>query len=418
MTHDLAISRRDLLKAGGALIVSVGLLPQARLALAAATGQPPGSLATAAALDAWIRINADGTVMAFTGKVEIGQGITTALAQVVAEELDVSLDRLRLVTADTERTPNEGYTSGSWSMAMSGTALRFAAAQARFILLRMAAAELGAPHDQLQVQDGTVMLPGSPQHTSYWDLMGGRFFRYRVTGTVPPKPSAAHRLVGTAVPRLDIPAKVSGGVAYVQDLRLPSMVHARVVRAPSYGATLLSFDAAAVAAMPGVLKIVRNGSYLAVIAEKAWQAIQAHDKLVQSATWEARPTLPAAGQLYDFLINLPTEDAVVLDKPPAHTAAAARRFEATYHRPSVMHGAIGPSCAVGLWQDDALTVWTHAQGVYPLRRSIAGMLRLPDGRMRCLHMEGSGCYGQNGADDAAADAALLARALPGRPVRV
>ena len=418
MTHDFAISRRDLLKAGGALIVYVGLLPQARLALAAATGKPPGSLATATALDAWIRINADGTVTVFTGKVEIGQGITTALAQVVAEELDVSLDRLRLVTADTERTPNEGYTSGSWSMVMSGTALRFAAAQARFILLRMAAAELGAPHDQLQVQDGTVTLPGSQQHTTYWDLMGGRFFRYRVTGTVPPKPPAAHRIVGTAVPRLDIPAKVSGGMAYVQDLRLPGMVHARVVRSPSYGAKLLSFDEAAVAGMPGVLKIVRNGSYLAVIAEKEWQAIQAHDKLAQSATWEERPTLPAEEQLYDFLVNLPTEDSVILDKPPAHTAAAARRFEATYHRPYVMHGAIGPSCAVGLWQDEALTVWTHSQGVYPLRRSIAEMLRLPDGRIRCIHMEGSGCYGQNGADDAAADAALLARALPGRPVRV
>jgi nicotinate dehydrogenase subunit B len=417
MTQDFALSRRDLLKAGGALIVYVGLLPQARLARAAATAQPPGSLATAAALDAWIRINADGTVTAFTGKVEIGQGITTALAQVVAEELDVSLDRLRLVTADTERTPNEGYTSGSWSMAMSGTALRLAAAQARFILLRMAAAELGAPPDRLQVQDGTVTLPGSQQHTTYWDLMGGRFFRYRVTGSVPPKPPATHRLVGSAVPRLDIPAKVSGGIAYVQDLRLPGMVHARVVRAPSYGATLLSFDEAAVAGMPGVLKIVRDGSYLAVIAEQEWQAIQAHDKLVQSAKWEERPTLPAEGQLYDFLVNLPTENSVILDKPPAHPAAA-RRFEAIYRRPYAMHGAIGPSCAVGLWQDDALTVWTHSQGVYPLRRSLAGMLRLPEGRIRCIHMEGSGCYGQNGADDAAADAALLARALPGRPVRV
>jgi nicotinate dehydrogenase subunit B len=134
------------------------------------------------------------------------------------------------------------------------------------------------------------------------------------------------------------------------------------------------------------MKIVRNGSCLAVIAEKEWQAIQAHDKLVQSAKWEERPTLPAEGQLYDFLVNLPTEDSVILDKPPAHTAAAARRFEATYHRPYVMHGAIGPSCAVGQWQDDALTVWTHSQGVYPLRRSIAEMLRLADGRIRCIHM--------------------------------
>jgi CO/xanthine dehydrogenase Mo-binding subunit len=223
--------------------------------------------------------------------------------------------------------------------------------------------------------------------------------------------------VGKPVPRIDIPGKVTGGVSYVHDLRLPGMVHARVVRPPAYGARLKSLDTGAAQTMPGILKIVRDGSYVAVVAEREYQAVQAMRALADTARWDQPQKLPPQRDIYSTLQRLRSEEFVIHgDKTPPSDAAGM--VEAVYRRPYQIHGSIGPSCAVGLYQDGRLTLWTHSQGVYPLRGAVAEMLKLPAERVHCIHMEGAGCYGHNAADDAAADAALIARAMPGRPVRV
>ncbi|HZU91028.1 MAG TPA: molybdopterin cofactor-binding domain-containing protein, partial [Stellaceae bacterium] len=221
---------------------------------------------------------------------------------------------------------------------------------------------------------------------------------------------------GRSLPRVDIPAKVGGGVAFVQDLRLPGMVHGRVVRPPSPGARLSEVETEAVAKLPGVRKVVRDGSYLAVIAEREFEAVVAMRALAAAASWDERPSLPDQHDIYRLLQNWPERASVILDTA-APADPPARRFAARYRRPYQMHGAIGPSCALALFADGALTVWTHSQGVYPLRGALAELLSLPPDTVHCLQVEGSGCYGHNGADDAAADAALLAHAYPGRPVR-
>ena len=224
--------------------------------------------------------------------------------------------------------------------------------------------------------------------------------------------------MGKSLPRVDIPAKVTGGAAYVQDLRLPGMVHGRVVRPPSPAATLRRLDTDPAARMPGVLKIVRDGRFIAVIAEREYQAIVALRVLADSAQWDEPATLPAADRLYRIGVRTAPSEDIVDRQRGAITGAGVKSVAATYRRPYQMHGSIGPSCAVAQSLTASYTVWTHSQGVYPLRKALAEMLRVVPEQVRCIHAEGSGCYGHNGADDAAADAALLARAMPGRPVRV
>src|SRR3979411_2477223 len=219
------------------------------------------------------------------------------------------------------------------------------------------------------------------------------------------------------MPRVYIPAKVTGGAAYVQDMRLPGMVHARVVRPPSYGAQLTDCDTSAVETLPGVVKVVRDGNFLAVVAAKEFQAIKAMNALLSAAKWRETASLPKQDDLLRVLTSLPSQDSTIFERSKP-SAAGQKTIEATYTRPYQAHGSIGPSCAVAQFSDGAMTVWAHTQGVYPDRQGIAEMLRLPPAQVRCIHVEGSGCYGHNGADDAAADAALIARALPGTPVRV
>lgn len=425
-------SRRQFLAGSGALVVSFSLAPkvlhaQAQSDLVREEPQNrgevpvqapalPGSLEVSPLLDSWIRIDGDGGVTVFTGKVELGQGIKTALIQVAAEELVIDPARIRLVTADTSTTPNEGYTAGSQSMQYSGTAILNAAAQARAILTGVAARQWSVPAAKLTVEEGVVVGPAG-QRASYASLVTGKELHVRAEPRSPLRDPAKHAVIGQSMRRVDIPAKVTGGEIYVQDLRLPGMVHARVVRPPSYGARLQALDSRAVEKMPGVLKIVRNGSYLAVIAEREYQAIEAMRSLAVAATWTERAGLPPAAEVHDRMQGMRSKDNLILGKSfePITGDGALR---ATYRRPYHMHASIGPSCAVGLADQDGVTVWTHTQGVYPLREAIAEMLRQPPERVRCIHMEGSGCYGQNGADDAGADAALIATAFPGRPVRV
>jgi nicotinate dehydrogenase subunit B len=407
------LSRRGLLAAAGGLVVSVAL----PAALAQADDAPlPGSLKETPLLDAWIRVGPDGVITAFTGKAELGQGLRTALIQVVAEQLDITPARVTLVTADTARTPNEGITAGSHSMQDSGTALLNAAAQARRLLLEAAAGDLGVAAGTLTVVDGVVHAPGGAAR-SYGTLAAKLSLHVRAQPGGGLKDPAAYRLMGTSMPRIDIPAKLTGGAAYVQDMRLPGMLHARAVRQPSADATLLRADIDAVGRMPGVVQVVREGSYLAVVAEREWQAVKAMRALEASAQWQESATLPEQSEAPALIRSLPARDIPVLTWTNA-AAPVVKRISARYTRPYQMHGSIGPSCALGVFTDGGVTVWTHTQGVYPLRSALAQLLGMPPEKVRCVHVEGSGCYGHNGADDVAADAALIARAMPGRPVRV
>src|SRR5256885_805653 len=322
-------------------------------------------------LDAWLRVDPNGTVTIFTGKIELGQGIGTALSQIAADELDVDLKRIEVVYGDTARTPNEGQTAGSLSVEQSGTALRFACAEAREILLSAAAAKLGVPAADLSVSDGTVTGAGGGRIT-YWDLTGDADLTREATATVKPKPAAAHRWVGTSVPRRDIPKKFTGGAAYVQDVRLPGMVFGRVVRPPSPGAELLSVDEARVRSLPGVVAVVRDGSFLAVAAAREEQAIRAREALRQSAKWKETASLPPSGDaLYRDLIARSAPAETVTDKAAPAAAEPVKTLEARYTRPYQCHGSIGPSCAVAHWQDGRVTVGTHSQGLFPLRAHLA-----------------------------------------------
>ncbi len=346
----------------------------------------------------------------------MGQGIKTALLQVAAEQLDADLSQLKLITADTALTADEGFTAGSHSMQDSGTAIMNAAAQVRQILIAQAAQRAGVPAEQLKTEHASVIAPDG-RRFGYGALVAAEMLHVQAAPQSPLKDPSAYTMMNHSVQRVDIPAKVTGGAAYVQDMRPPGMVHGRIVRPPSYGAKLTSIDTAAVEKMPGVLKVVRDGSFLGVIAEREFQAIEAMRALAAAARWEESAKLPNADALPAFLTSLPPQDITVLDEQHPGTGAA-KSLEATYTRPYLSHGSIGPSCALAHMQNGALTVWTHTQGVYPDRDAIAEMLHMPKEQVRCIQTEGSGCYGHNGADDAAADAALLARALPDRPVRV
>jgi CO/xanthine dehydrogenase Mo-binding subunit len=408
------LSRRAFGKAAAGIVVTFALAP--RLALSQEAKKLPGSLQANRMLDGWLRIDPDGTVTVFTGKVEIGQGTVTALAQIAAEELDVALARVRMVSGDTGQTPDEGVTSGSQSMEMGGTALRYAAAEARAILLERAAAKLGTPPEKLAVADGAVSAPGGAT-TTYWEIAGEGMFRKEASAAVPPKPVSSHKLVGKPVPRLDIPAKVTGEAIYVQDVRLPGMLFGRVVRPPSYRAELLDIDEDAARRLPGIVAVVRDGRFLGLLAEREEQAVAARDRLAEATRWREPADLPDASALAAYLTAAPAKTDAISEKSTPG-AEAAKRLQARYVRPYQAHASIGPSCAVAQLADGKLTVWSHTQGVFPLRRDLAKVMRLPESQIRVIHAQGSGCYGHNGADDVALDAALLARAANGRPVKL
>ncbi|MBK4736929.1 xanthine dehydrogenase family protein molybdopterin-binding subunit [Noviherbaspirillum sp. DKR-6] len=404
--------RRRMLAAGGALVMAFALGTGPARGGGAAR---PGSLKKTPHLDSWIRIDADNRITVFTGKAELGQGIKTALIQLAADELMVPPQRIALVTADTARTPNEQYTAGSHSMQDSGTAIRHAAAQVRLLLAQRAAARLGAPVDSLAIADGVVSARDG-RKLSYGELVQGQNLHVEAQPTSPLLAPQKRRSIGQSFPRVDIPAKLSGGAAYVQDMRPQGMVHARVVRPGAPGATLEALDTTAVAAMPGVLKVVVDGSFVGVIAQREYTAIIAAQRLAKAARWRQGAALPDEARLYDTLLALPSVDSRILDR--GNIGTTRRGITATYRKPYGMHASIGPSCAIAQRTGDSYCVWSHTQGVYPLRGALAEMLGVEEDRVRCIHVEGSGCYGHNGADDVAADAVLLARAFPERPVRL
>ena len=396
------LSRRTFLNVTGALVVWAGT---------PGCGRTQGGQASASlALNDRIELHPDGTVHLHIGRIEMGQGLYSAVMQLAAEELDVDMARLRIAPLDTASAPDEGFTDSSASMRGTGMAVRRAAAEARAVLLALAARNWQVAADSLRVEDGAVLSSDNRQ-TDYWTLLGEARNSALPVVRASLKMPGTYRLLGRSVPRPDLPAKVAGAPAFVQDLRLPGMLHARVLRPPSFAATLEHVDTESVASRLGVVRVLRNGSFLAVVAQREEQAIAAVDSLRTACRWREPATLPEQRSLYAYLRS----EAGLAEAAPA---SAGRRLTVTYEAPYRMHAAIGPSCAVARFEHGQLTVWTHAQGIYPLRRSLAALVDLPPRAIRCIHMEGAGCYGHNGADDAAADAALIARSLPDSAIRV
>jgi CO/xanthine dehydrogenase Mo-binding subunit len=414
-------SRRSFLKGSGALIVGFsasglaarfGLAPQA--ALAQATRSSDGQL------DSWLAIAADGSVTAYTGKCELGQGMQTAQIQLVAEELGVPVSRIRLVQCDTGVTPDQGTTSGSQSHPTNFNErnLAQAGATARDALVQLAAARLGVPADQLSVADGVVAAKhDASKKIAYGDLVGGKKFSVALNPKAARVPVREWKVLGTSVPRVDMPAMATGQLVFVHNIRMPGMVHGRVVRPPEVGATLVSVDERSVAASPGLIKVVVKKNFVGVVAEKPWQAMQAAAKL--KATWTPGIGLPAQARFYDHLKTQPSRDALNVDSGDVERtlASAATVVKATYLHPYQMHGSMGTSCAVADVKVNRATIWSASQAVYGLRSASAALLGLPTEAVRVVFARGSGCYGINGADTVSYDAALLSQAV-GRPVRV
>ena len=415
--HPLNPSRRSMLAGGGALILSFSLSRYPTLAQDAPKPAPlPGDLKKAPFLDSWIRVGADGKITVFTGKSELGQGIKTALRQVAAEELSVRFEDIDLITSDTAQTADEGFTSGSQSMSDSGTAILHAAAQVRELLIGLAAKKLGADATTLKAEGGRIVA-NDGRSAGYGDIVAGDVLHIEAQPQSKRKDPTTFSIVGQSIARVDIPAKVTGGEAYIQDMRMPDMVHARIIVPPSLKATISAIDTATVEKLPGVLKVHRDGNFLAVIAAREYQAVVAMNALAAATTWAELETLPDPNTIYEHLKSLPARNDVILNRV-GPIPSGGKILSATFKRPYQMHGSIGPSCAIAPFKDDALTVWSHGQGMFPLQAAVAELLRMPKEKVRCIHVEGSGCYGHNGADDAGAGAALLAVAFPGRPVRL
>jgi nicotinate dehydrogenase subunit B len=415
------ISRRTLLKGAGGMVVAFSLptfLVSSAEAAPAASVIGPG-VVPPDQIDSWLKIGADGKVTVLTGKVELGTGVETATLQLAAEELDVALEKMELIQADTWMTVDQSYTSGSQSIKSQwgSSGVRQAAAEARAALLNMASAKLGAPVSQLTVTDGVVSVVGNASsHVSYAELIGDQRFNIRMLGKAKPKSADTFTIVGKSIPRRDVPAKLYGTFAYTQDVRVDGMLHGRVVRPPSLDATLVSVDGFGGKTMPGLVKIVVKNNFVGVVCEKEDQAIKAAAAL--KCTWNTKP-LPDPASIYTAIKSSPSLTDRVLIKSgdvSAAIAASPTKLAAEYWYPYQMHGSMGASCAVADVQGDTATVWSSTQGVYQLRGALATLLGLPGPNVHVQYVEGSGCYGLNAADASAMDAAIMSQAI-GKPVR-
>jgi nicotinate dehydrogenase subunit B len=382
------------------------------------TAQLPTNLGANPRLSRWLRFDAGGFIDLTPGKVEIGQGIVTALAQIAADELDIDIARVRMIAATTAASPNEGVTSGSLSVEQSGSAVRYAAAQARAIYLGLAAQRLGVPPESLNVEDGTIVGPGNLR-TSYWELADDALLARDASPGATAKAPAARRIAGTPVPRLDLPDKVFGRPRFVHDLDLPGMLHGRVLKPAAPGAKLTSLEEAGARAVAGVVAVVRDGSFAGLVADSEAAAAAGLAALRKGSVWTAGEALPDAANLAAWLKSQPAQTTTVDVRTAATPVQAARTIRRQYSRPFIAHASMAPSCALAQWTGaDKVHVWSHCQGVYNLRADLALACALPQESIVVEHVEGAGCYGHNGADDVAFDAVLLARAVSGRPVRV
>lgn len=408
-----ALNRREFLAASGALVVSFAL-PGGVSAQAFA----PAKSLSVGEVDGFLAIGADGTITVYSGKVDLGTGVRTALMQIAAEELDVPLERITMVEGDTLLTPDQGATISSVSISRGGMEIRRAAATARAALVAEGAKVLGTTTDQLATANGAVVSRADGRTVPYARLVGGRNFSLKLDPKAPTKDPKGYKLVGKPVPRVDIPAKVAGTFAYMHDFKVPGMLHARVVRPPTMRGRLSAIDDLAAQKIPGYVSTVRKGDFVAVLADNEWAAIRAARALkTEWANWEG---LPDETRLWDAVRATPVvRDDVTqnVGKAPEILKAAPRTLRATFNFAIHTHGSIGPSCAVAQWKDGNLTCWSASQQTHELRKQLADMFAIKHDAVRCIYIEGSGCYGRNGHEDAAADAALLAKET-GRPVRV
>jgi CO/xanthine dehydrogenase Mo-binding subunit/aerobic-type carbon monoxide dehydrogenase small subunit (CoxS/CutS family) len=409
---------RAVLKAAGRAPDGPTVVPQppARPAVPSDVTPLPDDLAANPVLARWLDFSRDGEVMIRTGKVEYGQGIWTALAQVAAEELQVDLARVRVAPVSTSTSPDEGVTSGSLSVQNSGSALRQACAQTRGLLLDAAASKLGVGRAALAVADGQIRTADGPTGLSYWTLAQPGMLDRPADVPVPSRPPGQWSVAGRSAPRLDIPDKVTGRPRFLHDLVLPGMAYGRVVRPPARAADLTGL---AEGDLGRETVLVRDGSFLGVVAETDRAALRAAGRVARAAQWRTTPSLPDARDLRGFLLTAASEAETVLDQPDGDAGGSAvRMLSAEFTRPFLAHASMAPSCAIACWNGASVTVWSHSQGIFPLRAAIAAGLGLEAGRVTVHYVEGAGVYGQNGADDVAMDAVLLARAVPGRAVRV
>ena len=421
------ISRREFVRTGcDALIVGFSLRGGILPAIVSTKPVNPEEL------DSWLSIGRDGKVTVYTGRIDMGTGIETAFGQIIADELDVPFESVKMVMGDTELTPDQGKSTASSNIGQGAPPLRIAAAEARRALLKMAADRFRVSVEDLDVADGIVRFrKASSKRISYGELIGGRRFRTRLDQKVDgglSQPVASRglrlkapeelRLVGKSVPRVDVPAKVTASFRYVHNVRVPSMLHGRVIRPPRIGSSLVSVDESSVSGVPGFVKVVRKANFLGVVAEREEHAITA--ARVLKLDWIGGRTLPDYPDLYQAVRDsklIKTDVVTNSGNVDSALAGAARVFQSTYTYPVQLHGMLGPSCAVADVRDGRATIWSGSQWIQGDRRNLARMLGIPLDRVRLIWVEASGSYGRLGCDDAAADAALLSQAV-GRPVRV
>ena len=412
-------SRRDFMKASGALIVSFSASSVFHpLADAQGPFATHPSHIDPAKLDSWLAIAGDGTVTAYTGKCDLGQGMYTVQTQLVAEELGVAIDKVKLIQCDTSITPDQGTTSGSQSTPTNFNSenLAQAAATAREALVAMAARKLGVPADELTVENGVVTAKNGA-HVSYDELIGGKHFELPVDAKAKRRPPSEWRVLGKPVPSLDLVALMTGTYEFVHNVHVAGMVHGRVVRPPEVGATVASVDEKSVQQIPGLIKVVVRKNFVGVVAEKQWQAAQAAKQL--KVVWKPGPGLPPQSEFYDYIRKAPSRDRMLVNSSDVEVKlkSSAHVLKATYTHPYQAHGSIGSSCAVADVRADGATIWSPTQSVYPTRHSISVLTGLPLESVRVIFVRGSGCYGLNAADTVSSDAALLSHAVR-RPVRV
>ena len=410
--------RRQFLKTAGALVVGFSFTSREGMAKSAGSALAPAKTVDKEALDAWLAIGRDGRITVYSGKVDLGTGTRTALAQIAADELDVPFERVEMVMGDTGATPDQWMTGANLTIAQGGAELRRAAASARLALVARAAQRLGVPAADLIVDGGVVRAKGNPsKFVAYADLIDNGF-QVKVDPKVAVKKHTDYKIVGKSIPRVDIPAKVNGDYTYVHDFRLPGMLHARMIRPEIFGARVTAVDDSAARKVGGFVQTVRKGDFLAVLAKNEWAAIKASRAV--KVSWSEGVSLPEQRTVFDTWRQRPVAKKEATQKVGDAAAAlggASKRIKATYDFAVQTHASIGPSCAVADFKDGKLTLWTASQATHSMQDEVAAITGLPKAAIRLVYLDGAGCYGRNGHEDATADAALLAT-LTGKPVRV